>query len=125
MNNPWANFHLYNQYRRSYLELKNREKKDHVRKLIIIKDIEKYEVADKCDSVCVYPSDYDGEDCMIIPCFNDEWVMDWIRGYPRRERIGFEIKCKDPTVVYIMYSNIKEYRYLIKKYDEYIDGVQT
>lgn len=126
MANPWAHFHLYNQYKKSYNELVNKEKKTHTRKLYIIDENEKYNVLKKLKDrdVSIYPSEYDGESVMIVPCFcqTTGWVKDWIQGYPHKIRIGYEIKYVDPEIVYIMYADSSEHRYLLKNYIDYIDA---
>lgn len=123
MENPWENFHLYCQYRKCYNELNNKEKKDKNRLLFLIKDEDRYTVAKQCDgTVCLYPSEYDMEEIYICPCYSDNtWIMDWLNGFPPKERYGYELRYKDPDAIYLTYSNIKEYNYLIKKYSDYIE----
>lgn len=125
MLNPYDNFHLYNQYRRSYRELKLAEKKDHERKFYIMPEFHKYTVAKSYgrDKVCLYPSAYVDEDVYITYTYLvPEWIIDWLNGFPRREQNGFEFHYVDPKIVYILYSDRKEQTVLRKKYLDYIDA---
>lgn len=126
MKNPYENFHLYNQYRKAYKELQNSERKDHDRKLYVIKQESKYEYAKKCQKKVTFDytlETYEDEDVVFCSCYGADWVMDWVNGFPRKVKRGYEIITCDPEAVYIMYSDIKEYNYLIKKYDVYLDNV--
>lgn len=130
MNNPYENFHLYNQYRRSYIQLKNTEwdqSKVRVLKAILYESrymMAKYHIS-KGQTVCLYPSEYDGENVLIVPLYcMESHIMSWINNIPFKDKNGYEYRVFDPDIVYISYENAKEKVYIIKKYVEVIDEIQ-
>lgn len=123
MANPYENFHLFQQYQKTYKMLKSQEINDHTRRLYycIGKDI--FEVASnfKVEEISMYPSEYRGE--RVILCEDEyylPWVERWIRGYPQTERVGYEYIRVDPEIV-IYIVDAKGANYLIKKYSTYIE----
>jgi len=126
MKDPMIDPHLYNQYSKMYRSLTMSEKKDHVRELYIIPESEKYSKASLYKDVTVtFNTDhevYDGEEVMFFPAYHiPSFIHHWINGYPQKVKRGYELICIDPRVIYLYYSDNKEYRYLIKKYSDYID----
>lgn len=122
MANPKENIQLYHLYRRTYNSLDQHQEKGRSLKLIPQDDI--YKVADCYDpsNVSVYPSEYQSESVMIVPCYHlVPWLNNWLHGHPVKERIGFEYILRDPDVIYVYYTDVKEHNYLIKKYIDYIE----
>lgn len=103
MNDPWNNFHLYNQYRRSYRELINKQLKNHERHLCVHPRRRKYEwMAEGMRSYCIYPSDYEDEEYYFVPAsLIPYWVEDWINGLPHKQKVGYEYRYIDPQYVII------------------------
>lgn len=128
MRDPKANPHLFQQYQKMYRMLKLSNPKTHDRKLIIIPQSTKYLVANHVKeqgrrlTLDYSMETYDGEKVVILPCYGDNFVMDWINGHPPKVKRGYELICLDPEIVYIMYEGLKEERYLRKKYLDYIDA---
>jgi len=123
---PFENFHLYNMYRKAYYELQNDELHEHERLLIAIPADVRYQVADvHKPSVVFYPSEYKGEKVFMIPgYYQPEWIKDWIKGYPRRERRGYETYYIDPSIIYLFYADDKEKRIIFHEYIDIIDGCE-
>lgn len=123
MANPFDNFHLYTMYRKSYKELKNsifdQSKK---RELFMVPYADRYtamKLFPKQD-VCVYPSDWNGER-YYITYHEPEWLMDWLHGFPRRDRRGYELYYFDPDVVIFLYMSSHEYNVFKNNYLDYVD----
>lgn len=128
---PMSNPHLFQQYHKMYRMLTLSKPKDHERKLVLIPEPSRYLIAKYLEEqgrslTFDYSMEtYDGEDAVIIPCYGDKFVMDWINGYPSKMKRGYELICLDPEIVYIMFENTKEERYLKKKYLDYIDAISS
>lgn len=126
MEDPSLNFHLYNQYRKSYKEYKLTLKKDHRRLLYIIHEDEKYVVAKHFSSVMIDDHEnYTDEDTLMLPAYSSFNVIQWCNGYPPSTKRGYEILKIDPEYLFIYYTTLQERNYLIKKYSEYIDHNAT
>jgi len=124
MANPWSNFHLFNMYRKSYEYLQTIAKKQHHRILRILPEEQKYNFQ---GSVTYYPSEWTGEEVYVFyPGYQPEWLDDWLHGWPRKERVGYEYKTIDPHMVILLYSGgktDKDYLLLRNKFSSYnIDG---
>ena len=80
--NPWANFHLYNQYRRSYDELRKKElgNKEKERKLYIIDYSKRY--SKKGAFMDLEIETYEDEEVIVHPAYTSFKVEDWINGFP-------------------------------------------
>lgn len=115
MENPEENFHLYNQYRRSYREYMLSKKKDHERNLYFIHEDKRYTIEGEVFHDLDLET-YENEDIIVIPPYSSFKVDAWINGYPPRIKRGYEIIKIDPTDVYITYETDKELNYLKKKY---------
>lgn len=139
MQNPYENFHLYNQYRKSYRDLQLREKSDHWRLLWAIPKHDRFDVASYFQSVKMDDDmdTYDGEENHFISLvFRPDWIENWINGYPTKIKRGYEIIPYDPYNVFIMYdpTEPREYKHLkkilpncirkwsIEKYEKTISG---
>lgn len=117
MQHPKEDFHLYNQYRRSYNEyINNKQKKYKERELFFIPYEKRFTT--NIESLFMDPDieTYTNEEAIMIQPYSSFNVENWISGFPPRIRRGFEIIRVDPDVVYIMYSDKKELNYLKKKY---------
>lgn len=130
MNDPTMNPHVYNQYNKMYRQLTLSKKKDHDRYLVLIPSCEQYTYAKKSRDEHGYEvtfdyslDTYDGEDVIICPCYGDAFIIEWVNGFPKKIKRGYELICVDPQVVYVTYSDMKELGYLQKKYLQHIDAV--
>lgn len=128
MNNPYENFHLYNQYRKCYKELQRSVPKDHVRQLHLLEYKDRYEVASQCKSVLFIPDEkfdiYDDQQVVILDYSSSVYrhVYDWINGFPMTIKRGYELIKFDPEIIYIMYSTHTEYANLKKLYHKLISN---
>lgn len=125
MENPRDNIQLYMQYRKAYKEIVNQERKVHERKLIMIPYDKRYEYASKHESVTFDHTldTYNGEDAIMVICFGDKFVLDWVNGYPQSIKRGYEVVRVDPEYVYLLYADGKEYNYFFKRYEEYFHDI--
>lgn len=126
MANPKDNFHLFHQYRKTYSELKNLEiDRNKIRKLSLIPIEKQFELAAHyADIVFLDTSEYNSNYAVIVPCYAEvNKIIQWSNGYPPNYKYGYEIKNWDPTYIFITYSDIKEYNYLIKMFADNIDHV--
>lgn len=126
MESPKDNFHLYNQYRKSYQLVKNSIKEDKKRQLCLLSEelIIYFATTFSQYTISIYPSEYDNEDIMCVLTYGDpSWLKMWMAGFPIKQRNGYEISYVDPTIIVIMYDTIKDYNYLIKKYIDNISAV--
>lgn len=122
MEDPMINPHVWNQYHKMYRHITLTKKKDHKRRLYVIEESKQYEIASHYDSVCVYPSEYDGERIVILPTYCEtQKIASWIRGFPPKYRNGYELLIWDPEVVYILYNDAKDYNSTWKTFENYID----
>lgn len=127
MLDPEQNFQVYHQYRRSYREYTNSIFKKRERKLYLLKYSDRFDYVTQIDanSVCMSPSDYDGEDVHIVSAMlcNKEKVNLWVRGIPVKEKLGYEFKYYNPEVVVIMYEDDADLRWLKREFIDYIDEI--
>lgn len=128
MNNPLENFHLYNQYNKSYNKLIKEERIKNIGDLHleIINSEDMFKVANSQDGTVYLDVDwnaYDGEDVLMIPAYSSFPVINWYNKYYPRIVRGYEIIKVCPSKVYITYSDAKEKNYLIKKYIDIVDEV--
>jgi len=123
MKEPQSNPHLYNQYNKMYRQLTLSTKRDHKRELYFFPYEKKYQIAKLFDQPFMNADfeAYDGEIAMILPTYADNFIEDWINGYPQKFRRGYELICVDPAFVILLYCNAQEQNYIIKKYSEYIE----
>lgn len=126
MDNPYENFHLYNQYRKCYKELQRATPKEHKRRLMLLDYNDRYKVASEFKSVLFIPEEkfdlYNEERCVIMDYSPSIYrhIYDWINGFPMTIRRGYEMMKFDPEFVYIMYSSSSEYATLRKLYHKLI-----
>lgn len=127
MSNPYENFHLYNQYRKSYFELQRNEKRllPKVRHLTFCHTSQRFTYAKQLSSklrVMMYPSEYLDEDVIFAPMNTSifSWLMNWTNGYPSSDRRGYEVITIDPTVVVIYCDSQKEINILTKEYIDFL-----
>lgn len=126
MNNPYDNFHLYNQYRRAYTELKRVEKKTHERKFTLLDEKDLYTTVSMYDSTLIVNNSkldtYTDEKVVFIrgePNLYHE-IVDWVNGAIPKIKRGYEIIPFDPEFVYIVYSSHTAYGRLLKLYNNYL-----
>lgn len=122
MQNPYDNFHLYNQYRKAYKELQLTQRKDHERRIYIIDYITRFEVMDQCRDCLYIPGEkydlYNGEQVVILEydCTIRDEVVRWKHNHPPTIKRGYELIKFDPEIIYILYSSAHEYATLRKLY---------
>lgn len=127
MSDPRSDFHIYHIYKKSYNDMLRKEKeKDHLRILNIIRFEDRYYYS-KRHSTVSFDSQleaYDNEEALFLPAYLDKlFVEDWCNDWPCKVKRGYEIITVDPEYIYLMYTDIQERNYLLKKYSEYIDNV--
>lgn len=127
MDDPTSNPHLYNQYGRMYRQLTYCKEKDHERRLIAIRLEDKYTFARLHSTVSFLTEGieiYDNEDVVIVPCYGStqQWVSDWVNGYPPKIKRGYEILTVDPRIVYLTYGNTEEINYILKNIGDKLDA---
>lgn len=120
MKNPWANFHLYNQYKRTYDNLIKKEKKTDERRLYMIPEWDRYLY--KGAFMDLDMDTYEDEEIIVHPAYTTFKVEDWLHGFLPKIKRGYEIIKVDPKKVYLYYTDLKERSYLIKKY---LDNIET
>lgn len=110
MTNPYDNYHLYNQYRRSYKDLQLDLVAQRTRREVIIAptmdlvDICKYY---KTPYISGYDEDYHGEKCYVLPFQEyqlDQWVL-WYNGFPKSVKIGYQIMKVNPKYLVVLFSD--------------------
>lgn len=117
MKDPSSNFHVYHQYRKAYKEYKNTLKKDHDRLLYIVHERDKWDFMKKYESVSFNVDTYDEEQLLIMTCYSaTDMINNWVRGYPEKNRRGYEIVTIDPPVIALVYSRSEELNFLLKQY---------
>lgn len=123
MSNPYDNFHLYNQYRRAYNELKAIEVKDHSRDLFILPVSDKYKVARTLvGPICMDIRSYNGENVVFVEYEHlmNSLVEDWINGFPQNIKRGYEFIRFDPSLVYIVCDGPLQFVSANKLYNDLI-----
>jgi len=121
MKDPKSNPHLYNQYSKMYRQLTLSQPKKHDRIMFKCHVRAKWKHASKYESVKMDNDEetYDGEEVWFVGPYNT-FVDSWIHGYPRKVKRGYELITLDPRIVYLMYDTPTEYRFILKKYHEFI-----
>lgn len=131
MDHPYENFHLYNQYRRSYEYLQNqemRERDDVDRKVYLMAESDIYFIFGAYVQDCnVHDFQaYAREEAVVIPG-NTLWaecfVRRWLGGNPLPVVRGYEVIYVNPQAVYLYYRNDKEKRSLRQRYHSLLDNV--
>lgn len=117
MANPYENVHLYNQYRKMHESLqleKLKKKHDFTRKIVFVKQQDKYPFLELHDTVCMDADTYHGEELVIHHSYNiPTWIHDWYNGYPHKIKYGYEYILIDPVIVAFTYSCPKELYHLM------------
>lgn len=114
MNNPYDNFHLYNQYRRSFEELKNRIIEDRDRYIVRISSHDMYDlfkVNYEPEEVCLMFDNYDGERVVVITLdsLSDPLIKAWSAGFPQYLKRGYQLIRFNPEIVYVSYKDQYEF----------------
>lgn len=124
--NPKDNPHIYQQYIKTYKQIKKLEKKDHPRIIYVVPGNLIYKYAKQFESVKMDqdPETYDDEETFFLPVYSDSWVLDWVNGYLHKIKRGYEIITVDPTYVVFYYSDNKELNYINKKYYDFIECLE-
>lgn len=123
MKDPWANFHLFQQYKKTYQALVAKDPKpDRKRKLMMIPENLKYVLPNvfmeydlelyEDERVVVWPYGFRGDD-----------IERWLFNIPVKFRRGYEVFRFDPDIIYLVWKTVQEKHSIIKKYADYIDGV--
>lgn len=117
MSDPYSNIHVYNQYRKMYRELSLSKKKDHVRELRSLSHELRYDVASEYNTVFMDAdiNNYDGQEVVFSDCYMYDYWQDWFNGYPHSVRRGYELIVVDPRIVYLVFTTVKEEKFLEKK----------
>lgn len=126
MKDPKSNPHLFQQYQKTYKQIKKLDKKEHERKLYLIKESDKYTFAKDYETVTFDSTleTYEDEQLIIMPSYSSVTpVMDWIHGYPTKIKRGYEVVTVDPQAIAITYSNPKEYNYVFNLLGDHFDKV--
>lgn len=126
MKDPINNYQVYHQYRKSYMELMDSQKKDHSTLLLVERDCQKFNVVRQIKdnyTISIYPSEYDGEDVRIEPAYarSSDEIISLMEGFPPKYRLGYQIKQFHPMGLILTYTDDKELNYIKKMYDQYID----
>jgi len=123
MTDPKNHPHLYQQYHKTYKQIKSMEKKEHARIIYVVPHNQVYRYAKSFESVKMDqdPETYDEEQAFFLAVYADSWVLDWVNGYPHKIKRGYEIITVDPTYVVFYYDDNKEFNYINKKYYDYIE----
>lgn len=129
MQDPYANFHLYNLYRRSYKELKEVEKQESVkdkpkRVFLIHEDLLRSKLDEYPDYEHIDAQDYDcwrGEEIMILYVIGSFPLEKWYKGFLPRIKKGYEVLKVDPTIVILCYNDDAQKSFFIKEYVDIID----
>lgn len=125
MADPESNFHVYQQYKKTYKEYQRSIPKDHQRQLYVCDTDLRYDFAKKFPSVLFNsPLDsYDGEDAIFLhyPSGLDMDLDDWMNGMIHKIRRGYELIPLDPRVVVIFLHGEVAKNLFNKKYLHIID----
>jgi len=123
MEDPQSNFHLYQQYKKTYKEYIRGKPRDFDPILIVAKSELRYDLLDKFSTVCIedWEDVYDDEEALVVGAYTTYPVQDWQHGYSPKIRRGYELIPVNPRVVIIFYNDIKELHFLNKKYSVSID----
>lgn len=121
MESPEQNFMVYHQYRKTYKDYINSQKKTHERILHIVHDDDKYDYFKQYQSISFDYELYDSEQLIVHTTYTRSTVIDrWINGYPEKVKRGYEIIPIDPPFMCIIYNEPKELAYIRKTYDHAI-----
>lgn len=129
MKNPRENFHLFHQYRKAYSAYANSVVADKYRSLRACSETSVYALAryyrdDEQQSICMYPSDYDGESVYFVYAYwPPNWIEHWANNFPIKERVGYEFRYQDPDIIYLVFRDVKEERHIRKKYHLLLDAI--
>lgn len=127
MKDPRINFHLYNQYRKAYVEYKtSQQEPTRVRKFIAIPAEYRFKAARSHETTVFMDPEietYNREDVAILETYSSFHFENWYNGYPPRFKRGYELIIVDPSVVYITYADLRDLGHIRKLYDQYIDRV--
>lgn len=127
MRDPLNNIHLYQQYRKTYLDIKRKQPKEQTRELILMPTSLRVKYMKSCDKTikfCTSEDTYEDEDVLFIP--NHYTLFDveaWEAGFPPKIRRGYEIIPVDPQKIILLYEDDRELNYYKKKYIDIIDNI--
>nr|WAE42247.1 MAG: replication associated protein [Cressdnaviricota sp.] len=126
MKDPRENIQIYMQYRKAYREIISNEVDLEKRRFLFALDskekwTEAKRIRNEGYTVCIWPSEYDGEDVYFVPCYDIGNVLAWINGFPPTSYLGYEKKIFDPDTIYIMYQDLQEWNHIQKTYKDFID----
>lgn len=129
MENPWANFQKFYQYRKAYAELVNREWEDHERFLYTVSRNEMLHYAKahvrSGYSVSMPPYDYDGEEVIFMHIYTDfQRIVNWKHGLKPKYSVGYERRYWNPRVVFLVWDSPEELNDIEKTYRGLIDEVK-
>lgn len=126
MNDPKSDPFVYKQYNKMYKEIKSKERKDHQRILNIIRYEDRFHYAKRHSTVLfdITAETYGDEEAIFLAAYLDKpFIEEWCNGYPPKIKRGYELITVDPEYIYLMYTDMKERNYLVKKYGDYIENV--
>lgn len=123
MIDPPSNFHLYQQYKKTYKQYlnDNPEKLEHVCRELNRGDLIEYLRGHEGGTNCFDLDSYDGEDTLFLDAYHVFNIELWCNNYPPKIRRGYEIITVNPLTIILLYDNINELSYIRKKYSDYID----
>lgn len=137
MENPEENYHVYNQYRRSYEFLLADKGKNQVktRGIVPISYENRYFYMKSCVTPVYYYrgekdtfnpkgqfKNYEHQKFMFLDWSNTGGfeIEDWANGVPETVRVGIVNICIDPDYLFLIYSDRKEWQEINTKYSSYI-----
>jgi len=107
INNPYENFQLYNQYHRTYEQLKKKERISSYQpaSVIVAPHQDRYGIFKTYSSVSTDYDTYDGEELLMFGQYPPwEMIEDLIHGINPKLKRGYEIVALTPEVILLTYD---------------------
>lgn len=127
MKDPESNFHLYQQYKKTYQEYKlSKGPAEKQRRLILCHHKDEDKILDKHKGESIFidqigDDNYDNESVYITDEYPPKWIKYWVRGIPQKKRVGYEFRYIDPDIIYILFRSKDRRRSLYNEYEDYLD----
>jgi len=116
MEDPTSNFHLYQQYKKTFTEYKRSQRTNEDPELCFIPYDARFTVGTKSVFMDADIDTYQDEDICIFSPYTVFNIENWYCGHAPRIRRGYEVIPVNPKTIYLTYDSDKELNFLKKKY---------
>ena len=127
MKDPKSNPHLFNQYHKTYKYIKSLKKKDHERRIYVLKYEDRFKFASQCESVMMHDEldAYDNEQVIFRHAYDLGRIVNWYNGFPPKIKRGYEVITIDPEIIAITYMDVKEVNFIYKELGDIVPEIYS